>query len=199
MDSTALIVQVPEAEHLVQPFREHFDSSAPQGMPAHITILYPCLPAHDLTPENTASLRRLFAQVPCFSAVLMEPRAFPGCPRTLYLAPVPIIPFSEMTYAVQRLFPAYPPYGGVHVGVFPHLTVAQSLDPVVFDQVAARFCRHTRRQLPMPITVTEVSLWNHTSGRWTLHTRFPLQRPSLQIQPQSQAHLPMNSKNSSRK
>jgi len=37
----AIVVLVPEAETLVEPFRKIFDPSAAKGMPAHITINYP--------------------------------------------------------------------------------------------------------------------------------------------------------------
>jgi hypothetical protein len=35
---------VPAAEPVVSTWRERFDGSAAQGMPAHITALYPFLP-----------------------------------------------------------------------------------------------------------------------------------------------------------
>lgn len=40
----AVVVPVPAAEQLVSTWREQFDRSAAQGMPAHITALYPFLP-----------------------------------------------------------------------------------------------------------------------------------------------------------
>jgi hypothetical protein len=38
---TALIILVPEAEALVKEFRDKYDHSAAEGMPAHVTVLYP--------------------------------------------------------------------------------------------------------------------------------------------------------------
>ena len=45
---SALIIAVPEAEPLVKALRERFDWSAAQGVPAHITILYPFIPPEKL-------------------------------------------------------------------------------------------------------------------------------------------------------
>jgi hypothetical protein len=39
--TTALVILVPEAEALVKAFRERYDPSAAEGMPAHVTVLYP--------------------------------------------------------------------------------------------------------------------------------------------------------------
>jgi hypothetical protein len=39
--TTALIILVPEAEAFVKEFRDKYDPSAAEGMPAHITVLFP--------------------------------------------------------------------------------------------------------------------------------------------------------------
>jgi hypothetical protein len=41
---SALIVEVPEAESAVAGLRAHLDASAPLGIPAHFTVLYPFMP-----------------------------------------------------------------------------------------------------------------------------------------------------------
>ena len=72
MPESALIIAVPEAEPLVKALRERFDSSAAVGVPAHITILYPFMPPHKITPEVLAELRDLFAQFAAFEFALTE-------------------------------------------------------------------------------------------------------------------------------
>jgi hypothetical protein len=41
----------------------------------------------------------------------------------LWLAPEPGRPFRALTTALHAAFPEYPPFGGVHLDVVPHLTV----------------------------------------------------------------------------
>jgi hypothetical protein len=58
---SALIVEVPAAEPAVARRRERLDSSAPLGVPAHITVLYPFLPPGAIGPAVLGDLGRLFA------------------------------------------------------------------------------------------------------------------------------------------
>src|SRR5512139_2513322 len=118
---SALIIAVPEAELLVKEWRERFDWSAAQGVPAHITILYPFIPPHEITPAVVAELRGFFAQFAAFEFALPEFRRFP---EVLYLAPSPAEPFKALTRAVVERYPDYPPYGGGFPEVIPHLTIA---------------------------------------------------------------------------
>ncbi|MCW2899417.1 MAG: hypothetical protein JWO67_1682 [Streptosporangiaceae bacterium] len=43
----------------------------------------------------------------------------------LWLAPDPAQPFQDLTFAVSKAFPDYPPYAGAYDEVVPHLTVAE--------------------------------------------------------------------------
>ena len=52
MMETALIVAVPEAEALVGTFRERHDPSASAGCPAHITLLHPFRPSHEIGADG---------------------------------------------------------------------------------------------------------------------------------------------------
>ena len=42
-NESAIIVPAPEVEPVVGPLRLQFDMGARLGIPAHITLLYPCL------------------------------------------------------------------------------------------------------------------------------------------------------------
>jgi hypothetical protein len=53
---SALIVEVPAAEPAVARHRERLDSSAPLGVPAHITVLYPFLPPGAIGPAVLGDL-----------------------------------------------------------------------------------------------------------------------------------------------
>jgi hypothetical protein len=60
---SALLLAVPAAEAAVGPHRARLDSSALDGVPAHITVLYPFLPPAEIGPDALARLSRLFAGV----------------------------------------------------------------------------------------------------------------------------------------
>jgi hypothetical protein len=64
---TALLVLVPAAEPAVGGHRARLDVAARDGVPAHITVLYPFLPPAGIGESLLVSLGRLFA-------------GFPSCP-----------------------------------------------------------------------------------------------------------------------
>ena len=65
---SALLVAVPEAEPAVAEHRARLDSSARDGVPAHLTVLYPFLPPASIDRAVLASLRGLFAGFAPFGA-----------------------------------------------------------------------------------------------------------------------------------
>jgi 2'-5' RNA ligase superfamily len=83
---TAVVVPVPDAEPVVSAWRDQFDSSAAQGMPAHVTALYPFLPAERLETQALTRLRRLCAERPVLKVEFRRTARFPG---VLYLEPEP--------------------------------------------------------------------------------------------------------------
>lgn len=168
---SALVVLVPEAEGLVGPFRARHDAAAVAGMPAHVTLLYPFKPPHEIDAEVRSALRRDFAQFAPFAFTLAALRRFPG---TLYLAPEPEEPFRALTLAIWRRFPETPPYGGVHPTIVPHLTVAQPADEAQFDPIAEAFTATARRTPPIRAKASEVVLMDTSAGRWERRASFAL-------------------------
>jgi 2'-5' RNA ligase len=126
--ATAFIVAVPEAEPLVAALRSRFDPSAAMGVPAHITVLYPFMPPAQVTPEVLARAADALRGQEPFPFLLARVGRFPG---VLYLAPEPAAPFAALTEALVRAFPAFPPFGGAHDRIVPHLTVAQGDEPTL--------------------------------------------------------------------
>ncbi|MGN6797498.1 MAG: 2'-5' RNA ligase family protein [Gaiellaceae bacterium] len=158
MPRTALIVAIPEAEPAVGALRLEHDWSAPLGVPAHVTILFPFADAADVDEDATADLLAPFAP---FDVELDRVERFDDGP--VWLHPEPSAPFAALTDAVWRRFPDYPPYEGAHDVVIPHLTVSDI--PVELDV-----------ELPIHATVREVMLIEEgADGRWSLRRRFPLQ------------------------
>jgi 2'-5' RNA ligase len=161
-----VVVTVPAAEPVVSTWREQFDSSAAQGMPAHVTVLYPFLPEARLTREAVAQLRELCAAVPVLDLVFRRTGRFPG---VLYLDPEPADGLRELTVAVAERWPEAPPYGGAFDGVVPHLTVAHDAGEDVLDQAEA----DVLGRLPITTRLAEAHLYVSDGDRWRLRARLP--------------------------
>ncbi|HEY5398126.1 MAG TPA: hypothetical protein VIL16_22320 [Trebonia sp.] len=81
---SALLVLVPAAEPVVGPHRARLDSSARDGVPAHLTVLYPFLPPAEIGQGVLAKLSRLFAAVRgCSRRFRGSPSAWTGSARSI--------------------------------------------------------------------------------------------------------------------
>lgn len=165
---SAFIVRVPEAEPYVTHLREQFDPSAKLGVPAHITLLYPFMSPELVDTVLVAQARAVVAATRSFTFRLATVGRFVDA---LYLAPEPSAPFTELTEHLARQFPAFPPCGGRHEDIVPHLTVARGGK-----------LEHSRAQSELLATLSggvaclcsEVVLIENASGRWQQMHVFPL-------------------------
>jgi 2'-5' RNA ligase len=169
---SALIVAVPEAGVVVDAWRERTSYAKPsQGVPAHVTILFPFIPPASVDDQLVAQLVALFAGVESFSFVLRRTERFPG---VLFLAPEPARPFVELTGMVHAAFPCHPPHQGAFDPIVPHLTVAEG-DPGTLDRADA----DVAQTLPISASVEEALLLVETlpnSAAWEIRARLPLGR-----------------------
>jgi len=167
MAISAFAVKVPAAEPLAEDLRRRYDATWALGVPAHITILVPFMDPASITPEVLGRAQHELNRTPAFSFSLGKVGRFP---ETAYLAPEPAAPFVAMTLALVKAFPEFPPYGGEHQGVIPHLTVAHGS---ALDADAAAVELQTRLLTlgAAHANCTEVALIENSSGRWQdLHT-----------------------------
>jgi hypothetical protein len=155
---SALIVVVPEAEHVVGAHRLEHDPAASRGVPAHLTVLYPFIPADELSSGTEAELAAVFSGFAPFGA------RFSACARfgrdVLYLAPDDDAPFRALTEAVVKTYPGYPPYEGKFDDDVPHLTVADEGGD--FDSIE----RDIEPWLPVQTTVDRVVLIEQRDRFW---------------------------------
>jgi hypothetical protein len=157
MPRTALIVAVPEAEPVLGHLRLAHDWSAPLGVPAHVTILFPFAP-NDVDEGAIAEV--VSTHAPFAFALDRLEHLDDGL---VWLRPTPAEPFAALTEAVWRRFPQYPPYGGAHEVLVPHLTV--SYVPVEVDL-----------DLPIHATARVLTLIEEAAdGRWSVRREFPFQ------------------------
>ena len=151
---TAVVVHVPEAEPAVGEHRRRFDVAASWGVRAHVSVLYPFLPPHDVDDDALRRLGTALSQVTAFECTFARCAWFDD--DVLWLAPEPSTPFRELTAAVWQEFPEHPPYEGAFDDVVPHLTVAErsrgSLDQLRDVE------RTVSRALPVRTYVDRVAL-----------------------------------------
>ncbi|HEY6834903.1 MAG TPA: 2'-5' RNA ligase family protein [Gaiellaceae bacterium] len=170
MSRTAVVVHVPEAEPLVGELRLRHTYDAPAGMPAHVTLLFPFVPASSLSPEVEARLADIVGEVEAFELTFARTARFP---TVLYLEPEPSEPFAALTRALVTAWPEHPPYEGAVDVVIPHLTVAESEDGELLDGLAMQ----VEPRLPLEARVSEAKLFEEdAAGRWHERSRVPLAR-----------------------
>jgi 2'-5' RNA ligase len=121
--ATAVIAAVPAAEFLVSEHRQQLDVSAAWGVPAHVTVLYPFVAPEAISDDLITTLATAVRTVSAFDCCFVRTRWFDQ--DVLWLDPEPAQPFRQLTRAVWRAFPQYPPYGGAYDDVVPHLTIAE--------------------------------------------------------------------------
>ncbi|MBN8752503.1 MULTISPECIES: 2'-5' RNA ligase family protein [Variovorax] len=162
MAISAFVVKVPAAEPMAGDLRRRYDATVALGVPAHITVLVPFMDPALITADVLDRARRALTRTPSFAFSLNKVGRFP---ETAYLAPEPAAPFIEMTLALAKTFPDFPPYGGEHEGVIPHLSVAHG---------HARDAQEAADELNVRLLAsgavhahcTEVTLIENSSGRW---------------------------------
>ncbi|MBP2479246.1 hypothetical protein JOF53_008118 [Crossiella equi] len=158
--TTALLLPLPAADPLLTVARGLDPASVRPGIPAHITLAYPFVPA---TAEVFEQVRALLRPVP--PLVLTELRTTPGFVGVL--APE-VVPLAD---AVRDRWPEPRPYGGRFGDrPTPHLTVA--LDPADAGAIAGA----VRPLLPLRAVAERVSLVELTGTGWM--ARFVTALPS---------------------
>ena len=175
-EQSALLLPVPAAEPAVGEHRARLDASARDGVPAHLTVLYPFLPPALIDDAVRASLRELFAGFPPFAFTLDRVCWFGQ--DVVWLGPQDPAPFSALMTAAWKSFPSCPPYGNRHNEVIPHLTIGHEGGPVALHAAAEAVASC----LPVEANATEILLMagpepgdlDSPPGRWRPLASFQL-------------------------
>jgi 2'-5' RNA ligase len=162
---SAILLTVPEAEPLVGALRAEGDASAAEGVPAHVTLLFPFVPDPD--EGVVEELRYFFAHVDSFPLTFTSVGEFP---EVVHLVPEETKDVSGLIEALVRRWPGYPPYEGMFDEVVPHLTVVDTPDAALRTRARA----HVGPGLPVAARAAEASLWVHGERGWTRLASFPL-------------------------
>lgn len=162
-----MLLCVPEAEELVGRWRDKADPSAAAGVPAHVTLLTPFLPADRVDAGVVAELEWFFAGVDAFAVDFEEVGEFPE-PGVVHLTPVTRA-LDELAEALARRWPEAPPYEGRVGAPTAHLTVVRTDDAGLREQVREAVADG----LPLTATVAQAALWAcDEHGRWSETHRF---------------------------
>ncbi len=164
---SAIIIRIAVPPPVAALRRSH-DPSARDGVPAHVTILFPFLPARALDRPVRRVLAGIAARAEPFDVTFASVASWPA---TVYLEPAPAEPFRALTERIVEAFPAFPPYGGAHAEIVPHLTVADRVGgPIAPIAVAAPAALPFRARA----AAVEVLATDPAVGQWRLRWRIPL-------------------------
>jgi 2'-5' RNA ligase len=170
---SALVVVAAEAEVVVGEWRLRYErESVERGIPPHLTVLFPFVPAIAIDDDTLVELRRLYAPVRPFGYELASVESFPDA---AWLAPVPAEPFHELVARARRAFPALPPYGNPEHVVVPHCTIGTDDDPERVEAMVRELHERLGPCLPIRCRANEVVLVGEQAhGSWVRHEAFPL-------------------------
>ena len=160
--ASILLVPVPQAVPALRTWRG--TDVLPGGVPAHVTVMYPFLPARAIDGLVEAELARIAASVPPFDFRLTEVGRFPG---VLYLRPVPGDPFADLVDLVMKHWPDYQPYEGQYPEFVPHVTMAE-------DETVHEDTGRLEPLLPIACRARELALMTESARGWHTRNRFPL-------------------------
>ena len=168
---SAIVVPI-ELPAVLESLRLDHVDNARLGVPAHVTLLFPFVPAAAVDDAALGRARAAISRTPAFEVEFRDVTSFDPIPTNegvVWLAPEPAAPFIELTEALAQAFPEYLPYGGLHDTVTPHLTLA-NVDVNVRTLIAA-----ARPELPFRRPVDAAALLvEDDTGRWRIAERLPL-------------------------
>ena len=171
MAPTAIVIPVLEACASTERWRRTYTEDGADGMPPHITLLYPFADDGVLEDRHVRAVAEIVGTRPAFDFTLTRFGEFTGgagAPAVLYLEPEPETPFRELTDALAWAFSDHPPYAGAVAEVVPHLTVAWHHDAPM-DKIRADVAG------ALPIAARADDAWlMRLDGHWRTHARTPL-------------------------
>jgi 2'-5' RNA ligase superfamily len=150
--------------------RELYPERIPEHIPFSLTLLYPWIPAADVTEDELEELRSFFASRPPLEFALTHVTEFPGI--VAYAAPEPENELRATMRALWAKYPQCPPYGRPGFDPPPHATLGryEGTAAITFEQAKAR----VEPLLPVRCVVNEVTLQEeYELDRMRVRATFP--------------------------
>jgi 2'-5' RNA ligase len=165
-EASALVIRV-ELPPALAALRLRSDENAADGVPAHVTLLYPFAEPAAIDDGVIETVTSIVARHAAWSMELGERRRWP---ETLYVSVEPEAPVRSLQADLADAFPTQPLYGGAYEFT-PHVTIAEGLgahDPAVAGDPAWS-------ELPFTQFVDAVELIvRDADGRWRVDRQFPM-------------------------
>ena len=165
--AVVVVVDVPALDEV---YRDSYPVMVEQGIPLHVTLLYPFVPPSELDAALPV-LRSVLAGHERFDFSLTRLRTFP---RVVWAAPEPAAPFVALTEAIYAAFPEYPPHAGEFADVIPHMTLAYPPEAEL-GSTLARLRHRVDPLLPLAVSAAEATVVaEQEDGQWIVAARLPL-------------------------
>jgi 2'-5' RNA ligase len=166
--ASAVVVLFETLEPHVSRWRRAHTKDGADGMPAHVTLIYPFVDDTEIGGTLDGLLDAL-ARFEPFEVTFASFGRFDGPPPVLYLEPSSPERFRAMIRAIASRFPAYPPFEGVYADIVPHLTVTHT------DDEHAPVEAQRAIDLPLSAAVETVAIMQHTETEgWQRHSQIAL-------------------------
>lgn len=144
-----------------------------EDIPLSLTLLYPWIPAEEVTDADLAELREFFAGRPPLEFDLTHLAEFPGV--VVYAVPEPDDELTATMRALWAKYPEYPPYGRPDGDPPPHATLGRLTGPDAITLAEAE--ERTLDLLPTHCEAREVTLMEmYEPDRWRVREKFPFAR-----------------------
>jgi 2'-5' RNA ligase len=183
---TALLLPVPAADPLLRKVADRFPATARPGLPAHLTVLYPFVPAESLAAATVRACAEIAERTSPIDVRFTRCRVRG---EMAYLGPEPVAPVDALLRAVRARWPGLTPYGGRFPDAPAHVTLAldgRSSDhavregarkPVSGERVSGRMravARLVDPLLPIGTTLDKLMLVTVGEGGWAVRGGWPL-------------------------
>ncbi|MBC3192746.1 2'-5' RNA ligase family protein [Pseudonocardia sp. C8] len=164
---TAVVIPVPELDPVLGAVATHRPDAVRPGIPAHLTLLYPFVPAPELTGAAVDRCRALCAGTGPVRVTFRHAVAGSSMVAT---TPEPAGPLAALARALREAWPEHPPYGG-RFGPDPDPHVTLALDP---GPDAAALAVATGGLLPVDAVLSAAALVELTADGWRQRAALPL-------------------------
>jgi 2'-5' RNA ligase superfamily len=141
-----LLLVTPDAEPLVAKWRAHHDAAARDGIPAHVTVRTPFLPAAEWRDPRFATLRELLPVEVTLARIENRPGA-------LVIVVEPDHGLRDITAAVGSAWPELLPHKGNRPDLAYHMTVVRTEDEAIRSEAADEISPH------LPVEVSGTEFW----------------------------------------
>lgn len=155
---SSIDLHFPQLADLVE---EWWRGVHPEGVPPHITLLYPW--QHPVTDTDLGAVSAIAAAHDPFAVEFTAVASFAS--GVVYLHPEPQSTLRRLTSRLVNAFPDTPPYGGRFADPVPHLTLGKAQPGAELDGLQTQIAESLRGHLPVVEDVYALSVMEEQPDR----------------------------------